>query len=225
MKISKKTISILDNFAKINQGIVFEGGQTLKSMAVMRNIIAEAEVDEDFPEFAIYNLPEFLSVLGIFKEPLLDFKDRQVVVSDAGGTGRVKYFFSDPSVIVTPKKAIKEPDYEINFTVESSVFADVIKGTSILRLPDIVLVKDETGDVSFGAKDLKNPACNSFLVGVNLDNVVNETFEMAFRAESINKILPGSYKVSVSSKRLSKWVSLDTNLTYFISLETTTKFG
>ena len=57
MKLSEKTLSILKNFSSINQSILFKKGNKLRSISVMKNILAEATVTEDLPkDFGIYDL-------------------------------------------------------------------------------------------------------------------------------------------------------------------------
>ena len=46
MKLSDKTILLLKNFSSINQSILFKAGTTLRTMSVMKNILAEATIDE-----------------------------------------------------------------------------------------------------------------------------------------------------------------------------------
>ena len=43
MKLSDKDSQLLKNFASINQSIAFKKGNTLRTMSVMKNILAEAE--------------------------------------------------------------------------------------------------------------------------------------------------------------------------------------
>ncbi len=50
MKLSEKTISLLKNFSDINQSILFKKGNKLRTIPVMKNILAEADIPEDFPE-------------------------------------------------------------------------------------------------------------------------------------------------------------------------------
>ena len=60
MKLSEHTTSVLKNFASINQNLVIKEGKTISTMSAMKNIVAKAEVDEDFPrEIAIYDLNDF----------------------------------------------------------------------------------------------------------------------------------------------------------------------
>ena len=59
MKLSDKTIGILQNFSKINQNIMIKQGKKLKTISIMKNILAEADVTEDFDkDFGIYDLNE-----------------------------------------------------------------------------------------------------------------------------------------------------------------------
>ena len=66
MKLSDKTIKLLKNFSSINQSILFKEGSKLRTISVMKNILAEATVDEEFPkDFGIYDLVQFLIGLDL----------------------------------------------------------------------------------------------------------------------------------------------------------------
>ena len=71
MKLSSNTTMVLKNFATINQNLVIKEGSELLTMSSMKNIVAKATVEENFPkEIAIYDLNEFLASLSIFKSPV-----------------------------------------------------------------------------------------------------------------------------------------------------------
>ena len=74
MKLSSNTTMVLKNFATINQNLVIKEGSELLTMSSMKNIVAKATVEENFPkEIAIYDLNEFLASLSIFKSiPIFD---------------------------------------------------------------------------------------------------------------------------------------------------------
>ena len=94
MKLSDRTINLLKNFASINQSILFKQGNQLRTISVMKNILAEANVDEDFPQdFGVYDLSQFLNSLGLFQEPELNFTG-QSFVNIKEGKQRSKYFLS-----------------------------------------------------------------------------------------------------------------------------------
>ena len=66
MKLSDKTLKILQNFTTINQSLAFKEGKKLRTISVMKNVLAEAEIEEYIPkDFAIYDLPQFFAVLLI----------------------------------------------------------------------------------------------------------------------------------------------------------------
>ena len=49
MKLSDNTLTILKNFAGINNSILVKQGTKLRTISVAKNILAEAEIDEEFP--------------------------------------------------------------------------------------------------------------------------------------------------------------------------------
>ena len=76
MKLSEKTVNLLKNFASINQSIAFKKGNTLRTMSVMKNILAEAEIEEEFPkDFAIYDLVQFLNGISLHDNAQIDFSN------------------------------------------------------------------------------------------------------------------------------------------------------
>ena len=64
MKLSDNTLTVLKNFAGINNSILVKEGSRLRTISVAKNILAEADIKEDFPrDFAIYDLNQFLNCL------------------------------------------------------------------------------------------------------------------------------------------------------------------
>ena len=74
MKLSDKTLVILKNFAGINNSILVKRGDNLRTISLAKNILAEANINEEFPrDFAIYDLNQILNGLGLHQDPELDF--------------------------------------------------------------------------------------------------------------------------------------------------------
>ena len=82
MKLSESTLSLLKNFSTINQSLLFKQGSRLRTISVMKKILAEVTIDEEFPkDFGIYDLNQFLNGLGLHQSPELDFEnDGHVVI-------------------------------------------------------------------------------------------------------------------------------------------------
>jgi hypothetical protein len=222
MKLSDKTLSVLKNFSSINQSILFKQGSKLRTISVMKNILAEATITEEFSkDFGIYDLNQFLNVnTSIFKSPDLDFSnDGYVVIRE--GKMRQRFFFADPNVIVVPpEKEISLPSEDVCFELSTEQLNTLIKAAAVNQLPDISAV-GEAGVVKLVVRDKKNDTSNDFAV------VVGETeneFCFNFKVENI-KVLPGTYEVVVSQKLLSRFTSKNHDLTYYIALEPDSTFG
>ena len=215
MKLSDRTINLLKNFASINQSILFKQGKSLRTISVMKNILAEANIDEDIPqEFGVYDLSQFLNSLGLFHEPELNFTG-QSFVNIKEGKQKSKYFFADPSVIVSPPdKSITLPTVDVEFTLKSSQLDRLLKAAGVYHLTDLSVVSDGK-EIKMVVSDRKNDTSNDFSI------VVGETdknFSMNFKVENI-KIVPGTYDVKISRKLLSQFKSSEYDLTYYIALE------
>ena len=220
MKLSDKTLSLLKNFSGINQSILFKEGSSLRTISVMKNILAEATITETFPkDFGIYDLNQFLNGLNLHQTPELDFEnDKYVMIRE--GKSRSKYFFADPSVIVIPPdKEIVLPSEDVCFVLNTQQLDKLLKAAAIYQLPDLSAV-GEAGVVKLVVRDKKNDTSNDFSI------VVGETdsvFTFNFKVENI-KILPGSYEVVISQKLLSQFTSTDRDLKYYVAMEPDSTF-
>ena len=215
MKLSEHTTSVLKNFASINQNLVIKEGKTISTMSAMKNIVAKAEVDEDFPrEIAIYDLNEFLAALSLFTNPVLDFSENYVMITEEGKTGNsLKYFYSDPSVVTTPSSEITMPETEVKFSLDSVDLSKVQRAASVIGSPDLGLEKNGTGSY-LTVKDKKNDTANNYSLDVDAEG--NGEYNFFFKVENL-KLLPGTYQVSVSKHNVASFKG--DGIKYFIALE------
>ena len=221
MKLTDSTLTVLKNFAGINNSILVKQGSKLRTISVAKNILAEADISEDFPkDVAIYDLNQFLNGLSLHQDPNLDFsEDSYLTIRE--GKRRVKYFYADPQVIISPpEKEISLPTEDVCFQLESVTLEKLLKAAAVYQLPDLAAV-GENGVVKLVVRDKKNDTSNEFAV------VVGETdaeFTLNFKVENI-KIIPGAYDVVISSKLLAKFTNSSYNLIYYIALEPDSTFG
>ena len=215
MKLSDKTLSVLKNFSTINQSILFKQGNKLRTISVMKNILAEANISEEIPkDFGIYDLNQFLNGMGLHQNPDLDFENSGHVVIKEGRM-RSKYFFADPSVIVTPPdKNLDLPSEDVSFELNTQQLDRLLKAAGIYQLPDLSVI-GSAGVVKILVRDKKNDTSNDFAITVG---ETDKEFVFNFKVENI-KIIPGTYDVVVSQKLLSRFKCKDYELTYFIALE------
>ena len=188
MKLSDNTLNVLKNFAGINNSILVKEGNKLRTISVAKNILAEANISEEFPrDVAIYDLNQFLNGLSLHSDPDLDFTpDSYITIKE--GKRRVKYFYADPQVIVAPpEKEITLPTEDVCFQLDSTALDKLLKAAAVYQLTDLSAI-GENGVVKLVVRDKKNDTSNEYAV------VVGETdkdFVFNFRVENI-KIIPGA---------------------------------
>ena len=217
MKLSKETVALVKNFAGINSNLLLKSGNKLATISAQKNVMADATVGETFPDFAIYDLNEFLGAMSLFDDPELDFQEKYVSIKQGGMN--IKFFAADPSVLVAPQKAITFPDAEINFNLSSANLNMIHKTASVLRAADVSIVGDGS-KITAVVGDKKNATGNSFSETIG---ETDKTFKVNLKVENL-KMLPGDYAVSISSKKISRFKSPSSDLVYYVAVEADSTF-
>jgi len=217
MKLSKETLSLIKNYASINNNLLFKPGNILSTIAVSNTIMSSSTVAETFPnEFGIYDVNEFLAVLSLFEDPDLEFSEKTVAIKQ--GNSSIKYFAAAPNSIVVPKKEIIFPAAEINFKLEANVLAMILKTAPILKSTDVALLGDgSTINVVVG--DKKNATSNAYTYTLGTTTSV---FKVNLKIDNL-KMVPGDYDVSISSKKISRFKG-DGDLVYYVAIEADSTF-
>ena len=217
MKLNQTTQDILKNFSEINTNILIKPGSELNTISTMKNILAKATINESFDsEFGIYDLNEFLSVVSSLDKPELTLQEKHLTISAEGSRSKVKYFYSDPSVIVSPTKDVNMPESDVTFTLSESNLAQLRKMAAILSSPDLALIGTKGGDVVLKVCDKKNDTSNKFDIIVGENATANYTFY--FKVENL-KMISGDYDVAVSSKSIAHFTNTKLPIEYWIALE------
>jgi len=216
MKLSNETIDVLKNFSSINQNILIKEGNKVRTMSTMKNILGEADIAESFPKgFGIYDLNEFLGVLTLAKDPELEFSNENYLTI-RGGLSKISYFFSDPSILVTPPETFNAPETDVSFQVTKEAMANVTKASAVMQLPDLVFTGTSEG-VTMAVTDLKNTTSNQF--EESWEHEGDKVFQFNYKIENL-KMIPGNYNVDVSTTALvSHWNNQDKPIDYWIALE------
>ena len=213
MKLTNETISVLKNFSTINANLMVKSGSSLSTMSAMKNIVAKADVSEEFPsDFAIYDLNEFLSALSLFGKPDLEFGNDFVIITEEGTSKSLKYWFSDPSVVTTPSKEISMPSTELTFNLSSDTLNEITKAAAVIGVPDMALAGGK-----LMVTDKKNSTANAYETSLDVGDVAAE-YKFWFKVENL-KVMPGAYDVEVSSKKISHFTNTKLGVQYWIALE------
>ena len=219
MKLSDNTISVLKNYSTINQNLMIKMGSTLSTMSAMKNIVAKATVEETFEkDIAIYDLNEFLACMSLFENLDLDFQDDFVIMRGESNNS-LKYWYSDPSVVTTPKKELTMPETEVNFDLDSKTLSEVQKAAAVIGAPDLCLENKDTSSAVIKVTDKKNTTANDFAIEVDVDKTEESVpYKFWFKVENL-KVIPSTYRVQVSSKSISTFVNEKLGVQYWIALE------
>jgi len=221
MKVSERTTNLLKNYANINQSIEFREGNILRTVSPLNTILASVEITEELSKtFPIYELNRFLGTLSLFDDPELDFTDNGVTMSDSKHEATYRYCGSSSMFQTPPEKDITFPEPEVEFRLTHDVFKKTINAANILGLPEVVVEGDGT-EIRLLVSDTGNVSSDNFSTGVG---PTDKTFRMIFKTENLNKIMEGTYNVSLSSKRISHFKREGDSLQYWIALEQNSTF-
>lgn len=223
MKFSKETLAVLKNFSAINGNILFKQGNKITTLSPAEDIYAVAEIGETIPtEFGIYDLSKFLNAVSLFKDPDLCFDDDNFLTIRGGNQSSLRYVFCEPHILVTPPDNLQDdlPDMDEWFDLPQGTIEAVTKAASTLGIKDVCLISDGVS-VSLVAIDINNPSSDKYSVEVGESTT---EFSINFPVEVL-KLLPGSYRVGISSTGSTNWVNTNYPIQYWIASSTTSRYG
>lgn len=216
VQLTRETIEVLGNFVQINPSIIVCAGSEIRSISNLEHILAKYKCTEVFPiEFAIYDLSEFLNVVSLFEQPVLEF-DNDQYVTIRSGSKYSKYYFSNPEITLkrAPNTDVKFPGADIQFALTETDIKGIRKASNILDLEDINIKSD--GDIRVSL--------------IDPDDETNNTYEQVFQGDatgdfSVNikmenlVVLSGDYTLRICAKGMSEWQDNNRDLVYYIGLE------
>lgn len=219
MNISKETLGVLKNFTQINANFAFKPGNIIQTMSEGRNLFAEATVQENFDtEFGIFNLSEFLGVIGLYGNPDLKFNDKQVIVSE--NKSQLRYMATEMSILRTPKKSVSFESMGVteimSFDMTNELYSKIVKTSAVLHCPDIWFIADGK-TLSVVVDDAKNVTTNNFSIELS---ECNFTFKAHLKIDTF-KFIQDDYRVAIAPSVLSFSGS---HVNYFVMAELDSEF-
>jgi hypothetical protein len=220
MELSKETIDILKAFAVINTNLLIKPGKKFSTKGPAGDIFAEYEGEDEFDkQVSVFNLNELLGVIGNFTKPDLLLSDKSMTIKE--GKSKVTYVYADETLLTVPNKSITMPTPEVTFELSEDNLNSLKKMAGILTVEDLAFIGDGKKIIA-RVFDEKNPTGNSF--DVDLETKTAEKFKIMIKVEKL-KLPSGSYKVEISSKRISKFSHSSLKLAVYIATESTSTFG
>jgi len=224
VKLGRETLAILKNFATLNSNILINEGNKIQTLTPTKNVMAVAYVQEQFPSrFGIWDLNKFLSTISLFRDPQMEFHEKYVIIGDPSGSS-VKYYFSDESLLTVPTKDINMPDTVLSVILSQQIFTELQKASSVLQLPDLTIRPSEDGkNILAVVDDRQDPTSNNYSVDLGV-NPCEEDFVFNFKSDLL-RMYPGDYTVNFTETVISEFVNANIDLTYYIALESSSKYG
>jgi hypothetical protein len=220
MKLSKDTLTVLKNFASINDGIMFRKGSVLRTCDASKQVLAETTIPEAINEdFGIYDLNKFLAVLSLHQDNSqleINTVTKSAVINDTSGRSKINYRICDATMIKNASdKSVKMPEPEVKFTLKQEDLEFILRSASVLGTPHIAVISDGS-KISVTALDDKNTSTHSNELEVAPGN--EKKYKMLFKTENM-KMIPGSYEVSISFKGIAHFRNLTKPLQYWVATE------
>ena len=224
MELSENTLNVLRNFSGINSNIMIKSGSNIKTMSETKTVVATADVSEQFVKsFGIYNLNEFIGVMGLVDTPNLKFEDDFVIVSDSSGRSNVKYFYAAEDTLTTATKDVNMPEADVKFTFDNDTLNKLKKAAATLGHNELS-IKAKDGVLSLSVFEKQNATSNGFSIDIDGEFKQDAVFNFVIDISNL-KLLPGDYEVEISSKLITQFKNKEIPLTYWIALEKSSTYG
>jgi hypothetical protein len=216
MKLNERTLSVLKNFASINSGVVIRKGNVQKTMSPEQTILAEAHLEDDFPEtFGIYDLNQFLGNVTTLSNPALEFSNESVVMSD--GDLSMNYYSCSTNLIITPPegKDLVMKDADVTFDITYATLQKLLKLASMNNLPNISVI-GKNGELRLQTHEIKNDTSN--FASIKISDYTGSDLNVSFKTENL-KLIPDDYQVQIKVGGFSCWENKNKTLKFFIAME------
>jgi hypothetical protein len=223
MEICANTVNVLKNFSAINGNIVIKPGNKLMTISEAKNILAEAKVPEEFNSIVgIYDLTEFLNVLGLVDKPRVRFEENYMNIGGQSGRELVKYYYADTEMLTTPTKPIDMPEADVWFTLDETTLMGLKRAASVFGHGQLSIEPDN-GSIKLSVVDPENSTANEYSIDVD-GGYNNDSFKFILNISNL-KMVPDTYEVKISSKLISQFTNEGGDLTYWVALEKSSQYG
>lgn len=223
MEISAETVNVLRNFSSINGNMIIRPGNKLMTISEAKNILAEATVKEEFSDVVgIYDLTEFLNMLGLVEQPSVKFEEHYLNMRSGSGRELIKYYYADTEMLTSPTKPITMPEADVWFDLDQQTLQAIKRASSIFAHQQMI-IEPSDGAIKLSVSDPENTTSNMYSVIVN-GGYKEDTFKFVLNITNL-KLVNDDYQVSISSKLISEFKNSSDTLKYWIALEKSSTYG
>ncbi len=204
-QFNEKETGVLQNFAGINPSMIVDS-KGFKVINNAKSVIGfySFEKPYDFEDFGLYETNEFLTILKALESPEIEVSDKYLSIST--GKDKVKYFTTAQNLL--PKvpdvsKKFSDVECEMVFSLSADKLNLLLKMAGILKSKFLFFETDKK-KIRITAGDELESSGNNFEVVIEEGITSNKLTEPVKIILADFKIMPGEYKVQLSTK-ISKW--------------------
>ena len=115
------------------------------------------------------------------------------------------------------------PESEVSFVLTNDTLNKLKRAASTLG-HDELSITGKDGVLTLSVIESQNATSNAFSIDIDGEIKTDSSFNFILSISNL-KILPGDYEVDISSKLITQFKNKDVNVTYWIALEKTSRFG
>ena len=226
-KFTDKTLAVIKNFSQLNPSLVISPDR-VEVISTHKSAIGRYFFEEPLPieEIGVYDTPELLSILSIYKTPdIIPNGTKYITITE--GSSKVKYFLTAssllPKVLIQNKfgaTEIKERletiGCELEFILPAEKLNMLLKMCGLIRSEWIFLETVE-GAIRLTVGDELESSNNTWEISLTTDITTNELKKPLKLNVSDLRLVSADYAVKISSKGMSGWTS-STGIEYYIGV-------
>lgn len=219
MKLSSETLDILAGVRLINtgaavKGAVFKKGNKIKARRYGTDMpVMYADIPDEIPQdFAVHDLPKFLSMFSILTDPEITFEDSYIIFKS--GKKKAKFRYVAPRMIERDdtffEREIKLPTVDFSCEIDKQTLKSITEAAAMFESPQIAFQGDGK-TVTMVTYNVRDPKADKMEIEVGESS---HKFNLIMDL-SVLQFLKRDYQVNVCLKGIVEWKAAD--LKYFIT--------
>jgi hypothetical protein len=218
-------IAVLRNFSKINDGLRFEKGHTLRTVHSSKFLLAETRLDDEcVGDACLFSVKDFLCLIARSEHPLQltfdttashDFPQGCVTVQEVETLKRIgSVALCDPSYIKAPPKQRLSVEMDFAFDLTAADLAYLTTQPD-KRMSEIRICS--SGE-SVRFQKMIDDSIQGF---IEVSNTMPEKspFQGAIKTEYLKRLMTGPYSVHIAQKGTAHFLYKGFPLEYWIGIE------
>lgn len=207
MKVTKDILEVLQNFQRINKHIIFEKGDTVKTVSPSKNVFAIAKTTLTFPqEICIYDLVQLTNILSVIDEPEIEFHDTYMEIKRE--KYHTRYNYSEPEVMTTVATAkklnLKMPSCDVVTKISTNDIKVIERMCGLLDKPS-VCISYRQNHLYMKTFDVRNQTANEFKQDMELSSISTNNFDFVLNINDID-FVKDEYVVNISKSGLIEFI-------------------